>query len=114
MDIIIHSEGFTIDNETKSLMEEKVGRLENYAPRALRARVTLKLNSAHPSDKQFIAKVLMEIPGNDKVAQQKASEPMEALDLVVEKVERQLERRKTAKMSRRTKGLSEKAIAMMM
>lgn len=114
MDIIIHSEGFTVDNETKSLVEEKVGRLENYAPRALRARVTLKLDSAHHNDKQFIAKILMEIPGNDKAAEQKAGEPMEALDLVVEKMERQLERRKTAKISRRTKGLTEKAIAMMM
>lgn len=114
MDILIHSEGFNLDERKKELIEEKVGRLEHYAPRALRSRVTLRLDSAHQNDKQFVAKVLIEIPGNDLVAEKKASEPIEAVDLVVEKMERQLERRKTERMSRRVKGATEKALAIAM
>jgi len=114
MDILIHSEGFTMEDRMKSLIEEKVGRLENYAPRALRSRVTVRLDSKHHNDKQFVAKIMIEIPGNDLVAEKKAGEPIEAVDLLVEKMERQLERRKTERIARRTKGLTEKAIAMMM
>jgi len=114
MDILIHSEGFALDDRKKALIEEKVGRLEHYAPRALRARVTLRLDSAHHNEKQFVAKVLIEIPGNDLAAEKKAGEPLEAIDLLVEKMERQLERRKTERISRRTKGLTEKALAMAM
>ncbi len=114
MDILIHSEGFTLDDRKKALIDEKVGRLENYAPKALRARVTLKMETAHACDKQFAAKILMEIPGNDLAAEKKAAEPLEAVDLLVEKMERQLERRKTEIISRRTKGMTEKAMAMAM
>lgn len=114
MDILIHSEGFTMDERMTGLVEEKVGRLEHYAPRALRARVTLRKDSAHQNQQRFVAKVIIEIPGNDLVAEKKASEPLEAVDLLVEKMERQLERRKTERISRRTKGLTEKALAMML
>jgi len=114
MDILVHSEGFALDDRKKGLIEEKVGRLEHYAPRALRARVTVRMNSAHQNDKQFSAKVLVEIPGNDLAAEQKAGEPLEAIDLLVEKMERQLEKRKTEHLARRTKGVTEKVIAMAM
>jgi putative sigma-54 modulation protein len=114
MDILIHSEGFALDDRKKALIEEKVGRLEHYAPRALRARVTVRMNSAHHNDKQFSAKILVEIPGNDLAAEKKAGEPIEAVDLLVEKMERQMERRKTERISRRTKGLTDKALAMAM
>lgn len=109
MDILIHSEGFSLDDRKKALIEEKVGRIEHYAPRALRARVTVRMDSVHHNDKQFAAKILVEIPGTDLAAEKKAGEPIEAVDLLVEKVERQLERRKTERKARRTKGLVEKA-----
>jgi ribosomal subunit interface protein len=97
MDVLIHSEGFTLDSRKKALIGEKVGRLEHYAPHALRARVTLRLDSAHHNDQQFAAHILVEIPGNDVAAKEKAGEPLEAIDLLVEKMERQLQRRKTVK-----------------
>ena len=49
------------------------------------------------------AKVLVEVRGNDITAEQSAASPMEALDLIVEKVEQRLRRRKTAKLARRTR-----------
>lgn len=112
MDILIHSEGFALDDRKKALVEEKVGRLEHFTPRALRARVTVRMNSAHQNNKQFSAKILLEIPGNDLAAEQKAGEPIEAVDLLVEKMERQLEKRKTEHLARRSKGVTEKVLAM--
>lgn len=103
MDILTHAERFTLDEAKMALIEEKVGRLEHYAPRALRARVTVRMDSPHQNDKQFTAKILLEIPGNDLAAEKKAGEPLEAIDLLVEKMERQLERRKTEHLARRTR-----------
>lgn len=115
MDILTHAEKFTLEARKLALIEEKVARLENYAPRALRARVTVRMDSPHQNDKQFTAKILLEIPGNDLVAEKKAGDPLEAVDLLVEKMERQLERRKTEHLARRTRGvITEKALAMAM
>ena len=101
MDILVHSEGFRLGDELKDAVEEKVGRLEHFADRILRARVTLKRVSAHASARQFQATILMEVPGRDISATQAASQPLEAVDLLVEKVEQRLRKRKTAKLSKR-------------
>jgi ribosomal subunit interface protein len=101
MDILIHAEGFRLSEMLQSAAEEKVGRLDSLAPRALRARVTLRKESAHPSKKQFHARVLFEVPGNDIAAEKYAEGPLEALDLLCEKIEQRLRKRKTAKLARR-------------
>lgn len=101
MDILVHAEGFRLGDDLKDAVEHKVGRLVQFAPRALRARVTLRRASAHPSARQFEAGVLMEVPGRDVSAVQKASQPLEAVDLLVEKLEQRLRKRKTAKLARR-------------
>jgi ribosome-associated translation inhibitor RaiA len=54
----------------------------------------------------------MEVPGNDMAAEQKAGEPLEAIDLLVEKMERQLRKRKTERIAKRTKGSVKEAIAL--
>ena len=101
MDILVHAEGFRLTDDLKEKTIDKVSRLEQFGGRVLRARVTLRRASAHPSSRQFEAHVLMEVPGNDVSAMQKASQPLEALDLLVEKVEQRLRKRKTAKIARR-------------
>lgn len=103
MDILVHAEGFRLGDDLKDAVEEKVGRLQHFEPRALRARVTLRRASAHISARQFEASVLMEVPGRDVSAEQKASQPLEAVDLLVEKIEQLLRKRKTAKLAKREK-----------
>ena len=46
MDILIHADGLTLTEQLKAAVEEKIGRVEQYAPRALRARVVLRRQSA--------------------------------------------------------------------
>lgn len=101
MNILVHAEGFRLTDDLKEKTIDKVERLEHYAPRALRARVTLRRASAHPSARQFEASVLVEVPGRDLSAVQKASQPLEAVDLLVEKIEQRLRRRKTVKIAQR-------------
>ena len=111
MDILVHAEGFRMDDRLKDAVEEKVGRLEHFGPRIVRARVTVRRASAHASAKQFVARVLMEIPGRDLSAEQKAGEPLEAVDLLVEKMEQQLRKRKTSQLSKRTRAPSMAQVA---
>lgn len=103
MDILVHAEGFQLDDRLKDAVIDKVGRLEHFAHRILRARVTLRRASAHASAKQFVARVLMEVPGRDLSAEQKAGEPLEAVDLLVEKMEQQLRKRKSSQLAKRTR-----------
>lgn len=112
MDILVHTEGFHLDDHLRAAVEEKVGRLEHFGLRILRARVTVRRTSAHASPCQFAAHVLMEVPGRDLSAEKKASEPLEAVDLMVEKMEQQLRKRKTVKLSKRAHTPSMAAIAL--
>lgn len=101
MEILVHAEGFRLNDELRDAVADKVGRLDHYGSRILRARVTLRRISPRPSARQFSAKVLMEVPGRDLSAEQVASGPVEAIDLLVEKMEQRLRKRKTAKLSKR-------------
>jgi len=101
MDILIHADGLTMTDGLRDAIEEKIGRVEQYEPRALRARVHLRQVSAHPSARQYVARVLFEVPGADMSAEEYAKEPLAAVDVLAEKIERRLRRRKTARLSKR-------------
>lgn len=101
MDVLIHADGFALGDSQKATIEEKIGRLENHEPRAIRARVHVRKTSAHPSPSQFQIKVLVEVPGHDLTAEEHAAQPMEAVDLLMDKIEHQLERRKTERLAKR-------------
>jgi ribosomal subunit interface protein len=103
MDILVHSEGFTLYDKVRQTVEDKIAKIQQWAPHAIRSRVTLKRLSAHASDKQFAATILVEMHGNDARAEQKAGAPVEAVDLLIEKIEHQLLRKKTEKLARRTR-----------
>jgi ribosomal subunit interface protein len=113
MDVLIHADGFRLTGSLKGTVENKIGSLDQFEPRALRARVHLRRASAHASPKSFQATVLIEVPGADLSAEEHASQPLEAVDLLVEKIEQRLRKRKTERLAKRTKGvkLTEKALA---
>jgi ribosomal subunit interface protein len=104
MDILVHAEGFRLDETMREAVGDKIGHTASvHAPKAVRARVNLRRVSAHPSQRQFKASVLIEVPGVDLSAEESAEQPMAAVDLLVEKIERRLSRRKTARLARRNK-----------
>ena len=103
MDILIQANGLTLTEDLKAAVEEKIGRVEQYAPRALRARVRLRRATARANQAQYVVRVLVELPGRDLAAEQIGPEPMQALDILAEKIERRLRRRKTKRLARRDK-----------
>ena len=103
MDILIQADGLTLTDSLRDAVEEKIGRVEQYAPRALRARVRIRRDSAHANNGQYVVRVLVEVPGDDLSAEQIGPEPMLALDIVAEKIERRLRKRKTKRLTKRHK-----------
>ena len=104
MDILIQADGVTLTAELRALVEEKIGRVEDLAPRALRARVRLRKVSAHPSPRQYLVRVLVEIPGADLSAEESGADAVSALDVVAGKIERRARKRKTQRLARRNRG----------
>lgn len=101
MDIIIQTDGVTLSDNLRDAVEDKIGRVEQHAPRALRARVRLRKVSAHANSGQYVVRVLVELPGDDMSAEQIGPDPMLALDIVSEKIERRLRKVKTERIARR-------------
>jgi putative sigma-54 modulation protein len=104
MDILIQADGVTLTEAIKDAIDEKMGHVEQYAPRALRARVRLRKVSAHPSPRQYTVRVLVEIPGADLSAEESRADVITALDIAVGKIERQLRKRKTERLAKRERG----------
>jgi ribosomal subunit interface protein len=101
LDIIIRAKGVELTERLRDAVETKIGRVRQYAPRSFRARVHFEREHTKAAPDQFCVKVRYEIPGNDLVAEQRAAEPLTALDLVSEKIERRLRKRKTARLASR-------------
>ncbi len=99
--LLVYTDGVELTEQAREAMARKIGRVRQYAPRAFRARVRLTRSLTGRSRNQFRAHVLYEVPGNDVAAEHIAHHPMEAVDIVAEKVERRLRKRKTARLARR-------------
>ena len=103
MDILIHTDGLTLTDSLYTAIEEKIGRVEQSAPRAVRARVRIRKISARAGQAQYVVRVLVEIPGADLSAEQIGPEAMLALDIAADKIERRLRKRKTERLARRNR-----------
>jgi ribosomal subunit interface protein len=104
MDILVQADGVTLTEAIKNAVDEKIGRVEQYAPRAVRARVRLRKVSAHPSPRQYTVRVLVEIPGADLSAEESSDDVIGALEVVAGKIERRLRKRKTERLAKRVRG----------
>ena len=100
MDILIRTTGVTLTETLEATIEDKIGRVEHFAPRAIRARVHVRKVSAHASPRQYLVRVIIEVPGSDMSAQQSGPDVVSALDLVAGKIEHQLSKRKTEQLTR--------------
>jgi len=104
MDILIHTDGLTLTESLYAAIDTKIGRIEQFAPRALRARVRIRKASTHANQAQYVVRVLIEIPGADLSAEQIGPEPLLALDIAADKIERRLRKRKTERLAHRNRG----------
>ena len=111
LDILTRGDGMEVSDEVRSAVVQKIGRVRQYAPRAFRVRVQFHKDRSKPSADQYRVTVHYEVPGNDVLAEHSARDPLTALDLVSEKIERRLRKRKTARLARRLPGKTRSAFA---
>jgi len=100
-EIIVRAKEVELTEKLREAVMRKIGRARQYAPRAFRARVHIEREHVKPTKDQFRVSVRYEIPGCDIFAEHRAEEPLAALDLVSEKIERRLRKRKTARLASR-------------
>ena len=70
--------------------------------------ILIQADGAHPSPRQYIVRVLVEIPGADLSAEESGANVVSALDVVAGKIERRLRKRKTDRLARRERGARRK------
>jgi len=99
--ISISSFGLELTEELRSAIVRKIGRARQYAPDALGAIVDIEKVGAKRAHDQIRVFVRYEVPGYDVIAEHRAHEPLTAIDLVAEKIERRLRKRKTAFLAAR-------------
>ena|ERR1041384_1811388 len=104
MDVVIHSPGMTLGDGFKVAIEQKIGRVEIYEPRTVRAHVHVRKVSAHHGKQQYAVRVRCEVPGKDVAAEERGPDALTALDVVAETIERVLRKRKTARLAEREHG----------
>ena len=104
LDILTRGDGIEVSEELRDAVVQKIGRVRQYAPRAFRVRVQFHKDRLKPSADQYRVTVHYEVPGNDVFAEHSADDPLTALDVVSEKIERRLRKRKTARLARRLPG----------
>lgn len=100
-EILIRASGLEVTERLHEAVTRKIGRVRQYAPSAFRARVHFERDHMKAPTDRYRVTVRYEIPGHDIIAEHRAAEPMVALDLVAEKIERRLRKRKTARLARR-------------
>ena len=103
MDIVIRTVGLKLTDALEAAIEEKIGRAEHFGPIIVRARVFVHKDSAHTSTHQYSVRVVCEVRGADLAAEDRGPDPISALDIVAEKIERQLRKRKTHGLAKRAK-----------
>jgi putative sigma-54 modulation protein len=80
---------------------DKAARLFRHHARIVRVRVDLELDRAAKDDSRFIAKGHIEISGPDLIAKVSSNDAYNALDLLVDKLDRMLRERTRARADRR-------------
>ena len=101
IEINVSAFGLRLSEDLRTAISRKIGRVRRYAPDAMRATVDLERSLLHGSAEQFRVFVRYELPGYDVTAEHFAHEPLTAIDIVAEKIERRLRKRKTALLASR-------------
>lgn len=99
--IRLNAFGVLMTDELRKAITRKIGRVRQYAPDSMRAVVDVERSSDKRSSEQFRVFVRYELPGYDVTAEHRAHEPLAAIDIVAEKIERRLRKRKTALLASR-------------
>jgi len=94
MQINIKTKNLELTSEIEDYIKEKIGHLQKYDKQIMETDVRLTSGKEHSSENKFRAEVTMHLPKTLFRAEAKGQGVYAAIDLVSEKLERQLERYK--------------------
>ncbi len=93
MDIKIQSLKFDASKQLVEFVEKKMSRLERFAERPTGVDVVLRLEKDSEKGNK-VASVALHVPGGDIVTEQHAKTFEEAVDMALDAIKRQIEKRK--------------------
>jgi len=104
--ITIHGRDLSITPKLREYVEKKVGKLDHYLPSITEARVDLaEVASARSAADRHVAQLTVHGPGMVLRAEERKDDLFTAIDEVMEKMHRQIERYKGKRMRGRGNGV---------
>ena len=110
--ITIHGRDLSVTPKLREYVEKKVGKLDHYLPAIVEARVDLaEVASARSAADRHVAQLTVHGPGMVLRAEERKDDLFTAIDMVMEKMHRQIERYKGKHMRGRGNGAGAEAVA---
>jgi putative sigma-54 modulation protein len=95
MQITVNGKGIELTDAIKDYVEKKIGALEKFYEKIIRANVTVGLESHHhQKGKVFIAECKLEVPGTDIYASKNEKTLYKAIDKIRDYLEGELKKHK--------------------
>lgn len=102
MQLIISGKNLEVSDGLKNYVEKKVGKLDRYLPTLTEARVELALEKTKNAKQSQVVQVTLRTNGTILRGEERSSDFGAAIDTVVDKLHRQIERYKTKHAHPRT------------
>ncbi len=106
MQLIVSGKNLEVSDWLKDYVEKKVGRLDRYLPGLKEARVELALEHTRNANQSQVVQVTLRTNGTILRGEERSADFTAAVDTVVDKLHRQIERYKNKRSRARTQGES--------
>ena len=93
MNVLIQSVKFDADKKLTDFIEQKISKLDRFFDNVISAKVTLKLDKDHENGNKM-AVIVLDVPGNELVAERKCKSFEEAVDECIDALKKQIEKHK--------------------
>lgn len=100
-EVIISGDNLNLTPAIKSMVIEKVAKLFEHESHIIRIRVELRQDQKARGNSDFIASGIIEIRGKDIVVTVSSEDTYKSIDLLVDKLDRQLRRRSRLRVLKR-------------
>jgi putative sigma-54 modulation protein len=107
----IHTRNLEVTDRLRDYVEDKVSKLQRYLPSLDNIRVDLSESNARDSSRRMVAQITVYVPKAILRAEERAGDIFAAVDLVMDKMSRRVERYKGRRQSMRRTQAPEDLVA---
>ncbi len=102
MDVQIYNRNLELTDRLSDYVYSKLEKFERYLPNVESVRVDLAETNIRDASRRMVAQLTMHVPGTILRAEERGADIFAAFDVVLDKMERQIQRYKGRKRRRRT------------